>query len=364
MPKPKLSAAKIQRAAQQEQEEQSTAVLRQKLAQKSARNHDLERELADVHGRLQLLERLEGINCNAPGWMAKPKKKGELHHATPTAILSDSHFDEVVNPDEVRGINAYNREIAQERLRRHFDGIIKVTRDYFAGLKYDGFALMMAGDNFSGTIHEELIETNVDTLYGSMDFWTEPVMQFIGGLVEEFGRLHIAAVAGNHGRRTHKPRAKFRARDNADWFFCKSLARLTALMHGDRVTWDIPDAAETTVRIYNTNYLLTHGDRFKGGSGISGMMSPLMLGLHRTAIRELAMAQIMEQKAKGLFDWMVMGHFHHFFHGMGLIVNNTSKGYDEYAMLQGFRPTRPSQALWMTTPENGATFPTEIFVDH
>ncbi len=51
------------------------------------------------------------------------------------AQLTDTHFDEVVRPEEILGLNAYNREIALIRFRKWTEKVITLPRDYFAGVK-------------------------------------------------------------------------------------------------------------------------------------------------------------------------------------------------------------------------------------
>jgi hypothetical protein len=228
-----------------------------------------------------------------------------------------------------------------------------VSRVHFAGIKYDGFNLFLGGDLLSGNIHEELVETNEDTVIGSVDYWADHLVTFISALVEEFEKLHIAVVVGNHGRNTRKPRAKNRVRDNFDWLLCRIAAR--ALKDDSRITWQIPESADTVVRVYDTRYRLSHGDQFRGGSGIAGMLSPLLLGSYRKTMRQATLSKP--------HDWLEMGHWHDYWCGKGIIVNNCLKGYDEYAYVSNFPFSKPSQAYWITTPERGMSFPAQIFAD-
>lgn len=321
-----------------------------------ARDAEL-RELRTLYGQLvarnEILERIDAIVPAAPKWLKSPAKKSASYRGIPTLMLSDCHWDEVVNPDEVEGVNEYNREIAIKRLKRVLSGSIDVCRRFFSGLTYDGFTLFLGGDLLSGNIHEELEQTNEDTVFGSLDFWADQLAAFVGALADEYGKLHIAAVVGNHGRLTRKPRAKLRVRDNLDWLLYRVLARHFA--DDQRITWQIPESADLTVKTYNTTYRLTHGDQFRGGSGISGMMAPLLLGHHRKTQRQMAL--------HNPYDWMAIGHWHDYWTGKGIIVNGSIKGYDEYAYMNNFPPQRPIQALWITTPENGLTFPVPIFAD-
>jgi hypothetical protein len=319
---------------------------RREVVSLQAALHRVERERDKLERQLSLIERIEAVPRQPPpAWLA-PNPKATGHRATPCLLLTDTHFDEVVDPAEVHGINAYNREIAELRLRRAVERTILVARHYLSGLQYDGLALMLGGDIFSGNIHEELARTNVDTLFGSLLHWLGPMHAAIGMLADEFKRVHITGVPGNHGRMTRKPVAKHRATDNLDWLFYRLLQRDFA--QDPRVTWEIPPSADARVTIYTSRYLLTHGDQFRGGTGISGALAPLMLGSHRKTRREVS--------AGRPYDVMVMGHWHQHkpWTQEGLLVGGCLKGYDEYAFVSNFPTAPPSQAFWLTTPEHGA----------
>ena len=305
--------------------------------------------------RLEEVERLLGIHEAAgslkpPKWTvpARPKK----HHAIIASILSDLHFDEVVRPEEIGYLNAYNRDIAEIRLRLWADKFIEVARHYVAGVDFDGAVVMLGGDIFSGNLHD-LAETNEDTMMGSLLHWSEQIAAALTLVANEFGKVHVPVVVGNHGRMTRKPRTKLRARDNVDWALGHLVARH---FQGDaRVTVTVTDDPDQLVPIYNTTHLLTHGDQVTGGGGIGGIWPPIM----RMAARK-------QQRYAGTgnpFDLIVMGHWHQLISAptQGLIVNGSLKGYDEYASLNNFRAEAPQQAMWLVTPERGVTMTAPIF---
>jgi len=93
---------------------------------------------------------------------------------------------------------------------------------------------------------------------------------------------------------------------------------------------------------------LTHGDQFRGVSGISGIQTPLALGAFRKSKRQ--------QAVNDPFDTMLIGHFHQYMTIPGIIVNGSLKGYDEYASISNFGFEQPQQAFWITTPEGGPSF--------
>jgi hypothetical protein len=305
-----------------------------------------------LRSQLSLIESLETFNPHAaPTWLT-PANPAKGHRATLCLLLTDSHLDEEVDPAQIDGLNAYNRHIAEMRLERFFTSSVKLAKHYLSGVTYDGVVLMLGGDIFSGNIHEELQRTNADTLSGSVLHWLDPMRAGFELLAREFGKVHVAGTPGNHGRMTRKPIAKSRAADNLDFLFYRLLAR--EFSKDDRFTWEIPTSADTHIQVYETRYLLTHGDQFRGGSGIAGALSPLLLGAHRKTKRQAY--------AGRPYDYMVLGHWHQTMAHKGLIVGGALKGYDEYAYIGNFDPEPPQQPLWITTPERGITFSAPVQV--
>jgi hypothetical protein len=302
-------------------------------------------ELAAVRAELGLYREIERTKLDVPTWMRKTSSR--KHHGTAMMIFSDPHFDEVVRPEQVAYYNAYNADIAEKRTRRFFEKGISLARDYIAGIQYDGAVLFLTGDNFSGTIHDELSATNERPLLESLLYWTERFAPGIRMLADDFGHLTVPCVVGNHPRLTRKPVAKNRAQDNVDWLFYHLLAR--EFKSDKRVTFMVSDAADLLVPVYGTTYLETHGDQFRGGSGISAQLSPLMIGQNRKTRRQLALGKP--------YDWMVMGHWHSYSPAFkGIMVSGSLKGLDEYAYINNFEPEPPRLSFWITTPERGAGF--------
>ena len=312
-----------------------------------------DRRLADLERRLGLYERLDGARLDPPEWLT-PRSPAAEHVGIPTLLMTDVHWDERISPAEVGGINCYDRRIAAQRVRRGFEGAAILSRDYLSGVTYQGFNLFLGGDLLSGVIHEELKETNEEQVMDSVLTVLEPLESGINLLAKEFKRVHVAAVVGNHGRNSRKPRAKHRAQDNFDYLIYKLIER--DFRGRKDVTVQVADAADTMVTLYRTRYLLTHGDQFQGGSGISGLVAPLLLGTHRKTRRQAAAGQP--------YDIMVMGHWHQsiMFPSKGLIVGGSVVGYNEYNYVSNTEPEPPQCAFWVTTPEHGVTFSAPVFV--
>jgi predicted phosphodiesterase len=310
----------------------------------------LQAEIEEWQRKVNLVTSIREAKLAQPVWLRPPKRKEEAR-ATPTLLLSDLHLDEVVRPAEVEWANAYNRAIAERRLQAVFQRGAMIAKEYLSGLTYDGAVIMLGGDIVSGNIHEELARTNEDQIMATVVHWVPLLAAGLGLWAEEFGRVHVAAVVGNHGRNTSKPIHKGTARDNFDWLIYCWLA--DRFRDDPRFTWQIPDGADVTVSIYNTRFLLTHGNAFKGGDGQVGPLGPVMRGHLRTQRRQIALQQP--------YDWLVMGHWHTYTHAQNVIVNGSLKGLDEYAYQGRLGVEPPQQAFWVTTPEHGVTFAAPVF---
>lgn len=310
----------------------------------------LARKLEEVQRVLAIVETAEGAALDPPKWLSTPKS-AKKHRGTLALLLSDMHFDEVVEPGEMDGLNAYNRTIAELRLEKWASNVVKLTRHHLTGVTYDGVVLMLGGDSFSGDIHEELTQTNDDTILGSLLHWSEQLAAAITVVADEFGKVHIPVVVGNHGRMSRKPRAKLKARTNFDWLLGKMLQRHFT---GDkRITFQIDEGPDAYFKVYGWGQLLTHGDQVKGGGGIGGVWPPLMRLRARKTQRHMTIGRP--------FEVLWCGHWHTLIQTPSLVINGSSKGYDEYARDMNFGFEVPQQALAVITPERGITWQCPVF---
>ena len=342
--------AAVQAEADADRQRAQLAHARRQRDQAETAVRRLEVEVEQLRRTLGFIESAEGANLEPPKWLAPaPPKAGK--RATLMLLLSDCHFDEVVRPEEVGGLNCYNRKIAEARLQTWAANSVKVARHYLSGVTYDGVVLMLGGDTFSGDIHEELAQTNEDTSLGSLLHWAEQVGAAVAQLADEFGKVHVVAVPGNHGRTTRKPRAKLRARTNLDWLLAKMLER--HYERDKRVTFQVNDDADAYFQVYGRGHLLTHGDQASGGGGIGGIWPPVMRLRARKATLHMSIGKP--------FDTLWMGHWHQLIQTPSLVVNGSSKGWDEYARICGFGFEVPQQALAVVTPEHGVTIQAPVF---
>lgn len=302
---------------------------------------------------------LSDLNVEPPDWvLPKTNYKSGLS-GVPMTIWSDWHWGEVVQPNQVGGVNEFNQAVAEARVQTLVKTTISLLHDYVKNPSYPGIVIALGGDMITGAIHEELAVTN----------WGTPMQQFVQvqaslewallQMADKFGKVFVPCVVGNHGRDTIKPRFKNRVFQNYEWNLYMQLARTFA--KDKRFQFLIPEETDAYFKIYNHRFLLTHGDTLgvKGGDGIIGALGPIARGATKIGRAE---AQIGRD-----FDTLILGHYHTYIpanDAVRTIVNGALKGYDEYARLQLRVPySQPSQALWLVHPDHGITVQWQVFLD-
>ncbi len=322
-----------------------------RAAKQSVKIRALKRDVRDARAALEDAERRVEVYETAtaqtlPPWAKRRRTKKSA--ATVCALLSDCHFDEVVRFEE-NGQNAYDRGIAEQRLRRFADKVIGLSYDQVQGVEIEGLLLLLGGDLVNGTLHDAAEHNETPYMPLTVAHWAGHLAACIDHLAAVFPRVHVVSVVGNHGRLTLKPRTAGRARDSWDWLLVHSVAQLVS---NESVTWQVPESHDALIKVYDTTMLLTHGDAVKGGGGIGGIWPPI----------KRLQARLQVHKPH---DILVMGHWHQLTMAAsgGLIVNGSLKGWDSYAAINAFSAEPAMQAWWMITPTHGVTMEAAVFVE-
>jgi hypothetical protein len=319
------------------------------VARVSIRSLEREAEIRDAE--LATLRALDGLNVEPVKWSTSRKKAATKHLATALVMLSDLHLDEVVDPAEVNGLNAYSREIARQRLERTAAGAIRLGTQLMSGFTYQGAIVVLGGDLVSGNLHDLGEFNESHSVIATVDYWVDHLALFFDQIAQAYGDVHVVSVVGNHGRLTRKPRTKGRVEDNFDYLLARLLQR--HYRTDERFTWNIPLSADAYVDVYDTRLLITHGDQARGGSGISGLLTPVSLLDHRKRKRDASLGRP--------YSHLLMGHWHTYLRTGTVTVNGSMKGTDEYAFLSNFGHEEPSQAFAVITPQHGVTIESAIY---
>ncbi len=289
---------------------------------------------------------------DVPTWVIDPPK-AKHSPGVPTLFASDWHWGEVVDPEQINGVNKYNLRIAHSRAKRMVERTIDLLKNHMVNPNYPGIVFPLGGDMVSGDIHDELRESNELPTIPTVLNLLEVLCACVKSLADALGSVHVPCVTGNHGRNTLKTRAKGRVHTSYDWLLYCLLER--EFKDDKRVTFQVSSGPDCSYSIYGHRYLLTHGDQFRGGDGMVGALGPILRGDHKKRSRN---GQI------GLeFDTMLLGHWHQYCHLGRVIVNGSLKGYDEYANSGNFGFEVPKQALFITHPRHGITFALPVVLE-
>jgi hypothetical protein len=361
-PAPKPAPAADRRAAKPAPKPAPTLNENVELTGLRARSLQLQAQLKEAHRELdsrgatiRAYLGLRNDTPKSPAW-ASPRVATDSP-GVPIFLWSDWHVGETVDPLQVYGVNAYDAAITDARIER------LVRRSIFLAKKRErwndcgGAVIMLDGDFVSGWQHEELVATDWCTPLQAVRFVSSRLVWALERMRETFGKLHIICTPGNHGRLNRRPPAKIAAYSAYDWLIYGFLADTLGKKSG--YTFIIPGEGDHVVTVAGTRYLVMHGHELgvKGGDGLIGAIGPIMRGRQKSGRSNASLGRD--------FDVLVLGHFHQslWLPGQGLIVNNTSKGYDEYAKREKYVATTPSQTMWWSSPKFGPTMPVEVFVE-
>lgn len=299
----------------------------------------------------ELSERVKIEMASVKTSKTRRKPSNKSLGGVPVLLCSDWHWGEVVRPEEVMHVNAFNMDIANSRADRVFDKTLEILTTHMSGQHYEGMVLALGGDMVSGNIHEELRETNEKGIMEVMMALALKLREKILMVSKEFPDVMIPCVSGNHGRLSQKWRAKGKQKDNFDFMVYTMLQDM--FRDTPNVRFVIPEATDVPFSTYHVNYLLTHGDQFKVGSSENVL----------SAIKKADYQKKKLHQASGSYDYLVCGHFHTYIVGEGVIVNGSLKGTDEFSFQHNFEHEPARQALWIAHPDYGITNHLAIYGD-
>ena len=323
------------------------------LVRLRAEVNQLRQEQVSTEYVKKLLGTVTDAKIEPPKWTHK-KARGK-NQLIPGTIWSDLHWGEVIEPAQVNFINEYNLDIAKSRLKLLTDSTISLCQEYSVHEEYPGIVLLLGGDMVSGNIHEELRETNELPIGPTLLHLAENLVSAIQLLAETFGKVFIYCVPGNHGRLTVLVKHKNYNWESFDWLLYHFLCML--LKDDKRIEFHIPDGPDQPFRMFNHQFMLSHGDKLgaRGGDGIIGVAGPIIRG--DTKVRA------MWADIGAPYETLVIGHYHTYFPNPRIIANGSLIGYGQFAM-SGIRvrPEPPQQALWFVHPKHGIVDQRAIFV--
>ena len=329
---------------------------------------------AGTESILQMIrERLPAIQNNVTLTRALPSPKSGSP-VSAVAPLTDTHIGEVVNLEEMAGLNEYDMEIFSRRLYGWTNKVIELTMLREKYLDVPKLYVPMIGDMISGDIHEELAKSNSDNVMNTMIQGAFLISQSMMTLAGFFPEVHIKGVIGNHGRMSPKPPYKGKYM-NWDYILFQMVAMFCS--NQKNITFELPKSYLNVFEVEGKQILMMHGDSVNGWNGIP------FYGIQR-AIAQLRQAlQYQKNIAEEIgrdpkhfdpiksmsryFDHVLLGHFHtHSEMDIGtgkVLICGCLKGGDEYALGKLHAISKPEHILLFFHPRHGYISKDIIYLD-
>jgi len=319
------------------------------------RNTNLNKDAEEDDSIKRVCFQLSNLDLTVPFWAIK--QLPAQSPGTPMLHVTDLQWGEVVNKNEMDGINEFNSEIAEQRYRRLIEKTIDLCFNHTSNPEYSGIYYLRGGDMVSGDIHEELKETNDAASLPAVKHLVEVEIWGISELAARFGEVHVKSVAGNHGRTTIKPHSKKYAENNYDTLSAYMLEQWFSAKGDKRVTFETAMSADILFELHGWNILLTHGDRMgsRGGMGFIGPAATILRGMKK-------LRDYYSTLGKSL-DYIITGHFHEALDlGYGYAGGSLS-GATEYGRDFRFVPRPPIMWLLWVHPKIGIADQRKIFLE-
>lgn len=273
-------------------------------------------------------------------------RRKRSHAGVAIAMASDWHVEEVVKPSTVQMRNKYNPEIAQERADRFWRKLVMLTERNRHDTTINELVLILGGDFISGSIHEELAESNAMPPLEAILFAQELIHSGLCYVKQHFQRIVVICKDGNHGRMGYtgsRIRHSTRTGNSLEWAMYQNLAK----QHQD-LEWVIEDSYLTYYKVYDKVLRIHHGDAIKYAGGVGGLEVPMKRAYYQWNMNEPA-------------DINMMGHYHQYMPGYNL-VNGSLIGYNAYAAANKFQAQPPMQSYLILHEHLGVTVHSPIIV--
>jgi hypothetical protein len=193
--------------------------------------------------------------------------------AVPVIVASDWHYEELVLRSSVSGLNEFNLDIAHKRSVEFFQNALVLINIFKRDVKINTIVLALIGDFISGSIHEELAESNQLAPIEALMAVQERLASGIQFLLDNSNlKLVIPCHTGNHGRTTAKQRHATDKGNSFEYYMYHQLAN--HFRKTKRVKFLVADGYHSYVDIHGYVVRFHHGHMLKFNGGVGGLTIP------------------------------------------------------------------------------------------
>jgi hypothetical protein len=275
-------------------------------------------------------------------------KKMEKTESTAFLICSDWHCEQRVDAATVSGLNQFNPDICDQRVKTLFRKTVEFIRIYKQDATINTLVLALLGDFINGNIHDELKESNYMLPIDAAIFAQNLIASGIEYILANSDvNLVVPCHSGNHPRITKKVHHGTEKGNSLESLIYFNLAQY--FRNEKRVQFMIAEGYHSYITIYGRTIRFHHGHNVKFGGGIGGLFIPAF-----KAISQWDKARPAELD--------VFGHFHQTKDGGKFLCNGSLVGYDTFALSIKADYEPPKQTFFLYHEELGRTTMSPIYL--
>lgn len=272
------------------------------------------------------------------------------NEVTAVIVASDWHIEEPVDASTVNYMNEFNLEIADKRIRTFMQNASKLVNMFAKTSNLTSAVLALLGDFITGSIHEELAETNqlapVEAAIRVKNYLISTIEYILENT--DLTDLTVVCKVGNHGRITKKCYNATELGNSLEYFVYDAIYHY--YLDSDIVNVIVEDSYHTYLDVYNYTIRFHHGHRLSYSGGVGGLHIPVNKAI--------------SSWNRGIkADLDVFGHWHQWVPTDTFICNPSLIGYNAYAIgiKAPFEPAR--QSFFLVDKRHGKTVVCPIFLE-
>lgn len=320
----------------------------------TARADQLKQENALLHKeRLAAVKQLETylqIAESVPLFKLTHKAGKTDSLSVPVFLFSDWHIEEEIRPQQVRGKNEFNLEIADQRIQRLGNKAVEYALSRKSETDIPEVVVWLGGDFMSGYIHEELMTINQLSPPDAIIWVKSRISAILRHIASNFPKVRVVCNVGNHGRTTHKRWMHNGQRNSYEWLMYHVIADEMKASGVQNIEFFIPESYFAEFSVFETAVRTHHGDNVMYGGGVGGPSIPIN--------KAIAAWDVAEQ-----VDIDYFGHLHTFIDHHRWCMNGSLIGYSPYSVAIKAKYQRPLQVVDFIHHRVGRTDTIKVYLD-
>jgi len=283
------------------------------------------------------------------------KKRRTKSKATAIICVNDWHTESTIDPDTIGGVNEFNLEIADRRIKRTWEKSAYLIDFARKIVPIDEVAVWAGGDLINGMIHEELQQSNGLGPGDAILHVQDHLVSGIKYLMKETKCAHLQLLAnyGNHGRVNPNKRIQTACTHSWEYTMYCNAARIMESDRslGKKFSHSIERGATLKQDIQGHRCRFHHGDQLRYSGGVGGLMTPVNKAVAAW------------NHTHGVAELDVIGHFHQFITTPSFVACGCLCGYDAYAASIRCKAELPSQTMIVMDQDYGKIMTLQIFCE-